>query len=144
MSTDKNKKNDIFSARLNELMGKKIKQKDIANACNVSQPSVSGWQSGVVPGGEELYKLANFLQVPVEALFSPQTSAAQKSTGGTYTLEIAPKEMELRDAPVPEEKSCRDYLDQFLSRCAGDPARFGWTLVELRAHFPLDKWDKKG
>lgn len=41
------------------------------------------------------------------------------------------------------EDGARKYLDVFLETCKHDPDRLGWTLVELQAHFPLDKWDKK-
>jgi transcriptional regulator with XRE-family HTH domain len=43
------------------------------------------------------------------------------------------------DAPTRE--SCLRYLEQFLAACT-DAAKLGWTLVELREHFPLDKWER--
>jgi transcriptional regulator with XRE-family HTH domain len=41
----------------------------------------------------------------------------------------------------PTRESCLEYLEQFLEACT-DAAKLGWTLVELREHFPLDKWER--
>jgi transcriptional regulator with XRE-family HTH domain len=40
---------------------------------------------------------------------------------------------------VPTRESCLRYLQQFLETCT-DPAKLGWTAIELKEHFPLDKW----
>ena len=40
---------------------------------------------------------------------------------------------------APSRESCLQYLQKFLETCT-DPARLGWTAVELKEHFPLDKW----
>jgi transcriptional regulator with XRE-family HTH domain len=39
----------------------------------------------------------------------------------------------------PSRESCVQYLQQFLETCS-DAAKLGWTAVELKEHFPLDKW----
>jgi transcriptional regulator with XRE-family HTH domain len=36
---------------------------------------------------------------------------------------------------------CREHLNAFLDKCGADPAKLGWTLVELRRKFPLDYWE---
>ena len=36
--------------------------------------------------------------------------------------------------------ACRAYLNQFLATCGDDAAKLGWTLVELKERFPLDRW----
>ena len=41
----------------------------------------------------------------------------------------------------PTRESCLQYLGHFLDACT-DAAKLGWTLVELREHFPLDKWER--
>jgi transcriptional regulator with XRE-family HTH domain len=41
--------------------------------------------------------------------------------------------------PAPTRESCLEYLQQFLETCT-DAAKLGWTVIELREHFPLDKW----
>ena len=41
--------------------------------------------------------------------------------------------------PAPTPESCLQYLQQFLETCT-DPAKLGWTAIELKEHFPLDKW----
>jgi transcriptional regulator with XRE-family HTH domain len=41
---------------------------------------------------------------------------------------------------APTRESCLQYLEEFLAGCT-DAAKIGWTLVELREHFPLDKWE---
>jgi transcriptional regulator with XRE-family HTH domain len=38
-------------------------------------------------------------------------------------------------------ENCLDYLRQFLATCT-DAAKLGWTAVELKEHFPLNKWAK--
>lgn len=39
----------------------------------------------------------------------------------------------------PTRESCLRYLQQFLETCT-DAAKLGWTAIELKEHFPLDKW----
>jgi len=39
--------------------------------------------------------------------------------------------------------ACRAYLNDFLATCGDDPARLGWTLIELKERFPLDRWKKQ-
>jgi transcriptional regulator with XRE-family HTH domain len=48
----------------------------------------------------------------------------------------------MRESPgnvEPTRESCLHYLQQFLQTCT-DAAKLGWTAVELKEHFPLDKW----
>jgi transcriptional regulator with XRE-family HTH domain len=45
------------------------------------------------------------------------------------------------DYAAPTRESCLQYLERFLDACT-DAAKLGWTLVELREHFPLDKWER--
>ena len=40
---------------------------------------------------------------------------------------------------APTRESCLRYLQRFLETC-NDPAKLGWTAIELKEHFPLDKW----
>ncbi len=40
---------------------------------------------------------------------------------------------------VPAPESCLQYLQLFLETCT-DAAKLGWTAIELKEHFPLDKW----
>ena len=42
---------------------------------------------------------------------------------------------------APSRESCLEYLRQFLETCT-DAAKLGWTVVELKQHFPLDKWER--
>lgn len=37
-------------------------------------------------------------------------------------------------------KQCLEHLGAFLENCEDDESRLHWTLIELRSHFPLDKW----
>ena len=39
----------------------------------------------------------------------------------------------------PAHESCMEYFRKFLETCT-DAAKLGWTAVELKDHFPLDKW----
>jgi transcriptional regulator with XRE-family HTH domain len=43
-------------------------------------------------------------------------------------------------ATVPTRESCLGYLSEFLDGCT--PAQTAWTSVELREHFPFDKWQR--
>jgi transcriptional regulator with XRE-family HTH domain len=73
-------------------------------------------------------------------------------TGGSDELQInwqmisqlLSKDKKLGEYRVEEtqEQLCRAHLEQFLDACDGDPARLGWTLIELRERFPLNKWEK--
>jgi len=40
---------------------------------------------------------------------------------------------------APSRESCLEYFREFLATCT-DAAKLGWTAVELKQHFPLDKW----
>jgi len=46
---------------------------------------------------------------------------------------------EASDQIEPTRESCLQYLKQFLDTCT-DAAKLGWTAIELKDHFPLDKW----
>jgi len=46
----------------------------------------------------------------------------------------------LEQAP-PSRETCLQYLQLFLETCT-DAAKLGWTAVELKEHFPLDKWTR--
>jgi transcriptional regulator with XRE-family HTH domain len=51
---------------------------------------------------------------------------------------------EIREAigqATPSRESCLEYLRHFLETCT-DAAKLGWTAVELKQHFPLDKWGR--
>ncbi len=41
---------------------------------------------------------------------------------------------------APAESACLEYFMKFLKTCRGEPARLGWTWIELRERFPLDRW----
>ena len=41
----------------------------------------------------------------------------------------------------PAHESCLEYFRKFLETCT-DAAKLGWTAVELKEHFPLDKWER--
>jgi transcriptional regulator with XRE-family HTH domain len=45
------------------------------------------------------------------------------------------------DYVASTRESCLRYFEQFLEACT-DAAKLGWTSVELREHFPLDKWER--
>jgi hypothetical protein len=46
-----------------------------------------------------------------------------------------------RSAPMdPTAQACMNYVQEFLRRCENDPTKLGWFLVELKEHFPLNKW----
>jgi len=46
---------------------------------------------------------------------------------------------EASDQIEPTRESCLQYLKHFLETCT-DAAKLGWTAVELKEHFPLNKW----
>jgi transcriptional regulator with XRE-family HTH domain len=58
---------------------------------------------------------------------------ADKFTAATEAV------FESTDRPAPTRESCLRYLQQFLATCT-DAAKLGWTAIELKEHFPLDKW----
>jgi transcriptional regulator with XRE-family HTH domain len=58
---------------------------------------------------------------------------APKLTAATEAI------FESTDQPAPTRESCLRYLQQFLETCT-DAAKLGWTAIELKEHFPLDKW----
>jgi transcriptional regulator with XRE-family HTH domain len=43
------------------------------------------------------------------------------------------------DQAALTRESCLQYFQQFLNTCT-DATKLGWTAVELKEHFPLDKW----
>ena len=55
---------------------------------------------------------------------------------------LQPEPGNIREAAgnaTPTPESCLEYFTRFLETCS-DATKLGWTLVELREHFPLDKW----
>ena len=46
---------------------------------------------------------------------------------------------EMSSGGTPSPASCLQYLQQFLETCT-DAAKLGWTAMELKENFPLDKW----
>jgi transcriptional regulator with XRE-family HTH domain len=60
---------------------------------------------------------------------------ANKIKSSTEAMRETPGHIE------PTRESCLQYLRQFLEACT-DAAKLGWTAVELKEHFPLDKWTR--
>jgi transcriptional regulator with XRE-family HTH domain len=48
---------------------------------------------------------------------------------------------EMNGQAGPSREGCLEYVRQFLETCT-DAAKLGWTAVELKQHFPLDKWER--
>jgi transcriptional regulator with XRE-family HTH domain len=72
----------IFSQKLRDLMDRKDKtQDDVARACDLSQPAVSKWLKGTVPGGEQLSRLADLFGVSTDFLLGRETSEAETPHG---------------------------------------------------------------
>lgn len=93
MSTDKYNISDIFSKRLIALKKQgKFTQVQIANAIGVKQPTISAWENGeYLPGGEELYKLADFFKVSADYLLGGINFAgAEQSPVAGFSLSVEP------------------------------------------------------
>jgi transcriptional regulator with XRE-family HTH domain len=56
-------------------------------------------------------------------------------------LKDATGEIRESGAQASGRESCLEYFRQFLATCT-DAAKLGWTAVELKQHFPLDKWER--
>jgi transcriptional regulator with XRE-family HTH domain len=80
-------KKTYFSSQLHELMEKKgIVQTDIASACGVKQPTVSGWLNGSIPRGNRLVDLARVLGVSPGTLLE-ESNCIMEPPGREYSVQ---------------------------------------------------------
>jgi transcriptional regulator with XRE-family HTH domain len=102
-------------------------QVQMAEKLNLDSSYLSQLENGRREVGEFYVKRAEEMAREFERInqFRAATGAAQGASG--YAS--------------PTRESCLQYLEQFLEACT-DAAKLGWTLVELREHFPLDKWER--
>lgn len=131
-----------FISRLRKLAGDRP-QKDIAEAAGISAGALSNYlnpEIARIPKVDELYRLAKYFGVSMDYLYTGEEE--QKLTKGTKErsaredLEgIAIHERETRGRPVSMQ--CAEHLQSWLGRWREQPEWEGWTLVELRRHFPL-------
>jgi transcriptional regulator with XRE-family HTH domain len=55
------------------------------------------------------------------------------------------KAIEVKNANnLPLAQACEEHMRAFITACSGDVARLGWTITELKKHFPLDMWKRSG
>jgi transcriptional regulator with XRE-family HTH domain len=87
-------------------------QDDVARACNLSQPAVSKWLKGTVPGGEQLARLADLFGVSADWLLG-----RDEKRNVTY----APDEERVAGMDPPEVQTATDQLRELHST---DPAGF--------------------
>jgi transcriptional regulator with XRE-family HTH domain len=92
----------IFSRNLRRLMERdRVKQRDLVEALNVVQGSVSAWVNGQTPDFPNQQKIAKYFQVTVAELFTDKppgagASAGPENQGGRKKPETA-EVMELRE-----------------------------------------------
>ena len=99
--------------RVRELReAKGIQQKELAIDLNVSQPTISDWESGrKVPSAKSTQKLADYFGVTIDYLLG---RTDQKEKLPTENGELSSAEMELvnayRDAPANVQEAIRTLL----------------------------------
>lgn len=54
---------------------RKINQSELADALGVTQGAVSGWCSGAIPKGDQLFSLARFFGVSMETMLTDEHAA---------------------------------------------------------------------
>lgn len=105
-------------------------QTELAERVRVSLRTIQNWEQGnsKPPGGEKLRKLSAELGAPLSYLLDglgpSSTETSLRETGSTAI-----------------GTQCHKHLQDFLNTCEDDPLRLGWTLIELRERFPLDRWE---
>lgn len=101
--------------RVRELReAKGIQQKELAIDLNVSQPTISDWESGrKVPSAKSTQKLADYFGVTIDYLLG---RTDQKEKLPTESEELSSAELELvnayRDAPANVQAAIRTLLEQ--------------------------------
>lgn len=104
-----------------------ISQERLAEIVGKTKGAVGNWETGEnQPGPDTLRKVAAAVGQSVDYLLTGE---------GGYVASIEAK-------TTGEKGKCVRYLEEFLERCeTGD--QVSWTYIELRIHFPLDKWTKQ-
>ena len=124
------------------------KLRHLASACGVAISTVSGWKSGEsVPGPETMRKLASFLGVSMEYLYSGTPEDSRTSYDFTEkTLEakeesgpmIRPNEEYILSPEDPTPQRCLDYFKRYLDEARKVPGGVGYAWVQLQQHFSFD------
>lgn len=101
-----------------------LTQEDLAKKASVSLRSVQNWEGGgSLPSGKKLRLLCAALDVDMGYFYEGE-NVLKTEIGAVGDI----------------ARRCKDYLNQFIRNCHANPDKLSWTLVELQAHFPLDKW----
>ena len=99
-------------------------QMQMATKLNLDSTYISQLENGRREVDEFYVERAEELAREFETLSRFKASDPLRETSGQFT---------------PTRDTCLQYLHQFLETCT-DAAKLGWTAVELKEHFPLDKW----
>jgi transcriptional regulator with XRE-family HTH domain len=136
---EKSKKVENFSERLRwARIRRGFNQEQLAKELGFSKGAVGNWESDAnIPTPGTLRKIADLLGVSVDYLLTGVPDL-RENPDETFGAGVAYAMRAEGSALVAQ---CREYFDAFLESCRDEQARLGWTLVELRAHFPLDKWE---
>lgn len=109
-----------------------MSQEEMAHFLGVKVSNVSAWETMQNGATRKRMKgIADRLGVDVAYLAGETSYPPERAA--PYLRE------EMNSIAKPLETHCREHLDDFLRRCHGDAAKLGWTLVELRRHFPLSE-----
>lgn len=125
------RKAQLFSERLKAARKRNaLSQLELAERVQVTLRSVQNWEGGEFsPHAKVIRKLCEVLQVTTDYLIGE----------GKYP-EHRPNHYEMDEAKSGTAQRCQEHVAAFLKACGGDETRLGWTLVELKTRFPLDKW----
>ena len=124
---------------------KRIKGKDVAKACGVKSPTITGWRNGeYLPDNAKRLKLSKLFGVSVDYLVFGNT---EKKLGDSEFIQQGVRDSTTTDGPKhldsgEIEKECREHFEEFIKKARTQSGALGWTLVTLRAALPLDKWGK--
>jgi transcriptional regulator with XRE-family HTH domain len=131
------RKEEIFPTRLKACRTRKgWTQQILAEKTGFSLSSIGNWEVRnpdlvTIPSPQKLGKLAEILGVTIEYLLGEDTAFKEQSPA-------------YRSAASPVREEIYQHFHNYMDTCGEDPIRLGWTLVEIKSKFPLDKWEPAG
>lgn len=133
-----------FSERLRSIRLRRGWSQDVlAEKLGVKPSSVGNWESRINgPLRSRIKSIADTLGVSVEFLLG--IDEAVKAAALLHDIGQPPYGAEYKVTLTTRStlaKECLEHFADFLNRAGDDPAHLGWTLVELRNNFPLNKWE---
>lgn len=116
-----------------------LNAQEYADLLGVSRSRLGNWEAQINSAPRSVITaLARKLNVS-DAWLAGEDDALVEAPALTLHDESVPYTVKIGDGVRGE---CMAHLAAFLATCREVPSRLGWTLEELRRHFPLNRWQE--